>query len=71
MVSEVQSVLFDKKYWDVNTAIQWLITHGFAHDDIDIKKRFIRFRQHDPSMYRRMRTKKIYGYGIDLVIGFL
>lgn len=69
MRSVVQSVLFDKTIWDINDAIHWLIDRGFETDDVDIKRKYIHFRQYDPEQFKRLRTKKTPD-GIDFIIGF-
>ena len=44
----IQSVLFKKRYWTENDAIQYLIDHRFRHDDIEETENYYRFRQTDP-----------------------
>lgn len=69
-MSNIQSILFDKKKWDISSAYHWIISHDQrpmkkAH----ITKNNIRFRIKPPSHFRRFRTFKLHN-GIDLVIGF-
>jgi hypothetical protein len=54
--SEVQSVLFDKDKWTVEDAKQWLKDHDFKGLEVDQTENTLRFRQHDPGQYERMRT---------------
>lgn len=70
MGSEVQSVIFKKRYWTITRARQWLKRHGFRHDyKVDIKPNFYRFRQTPPSRYRRYIIKHAKP-SVELVIGF-
>jgi len=69
MVSEVQSVIFAWHYWSTTRARKWLLKHGFVWDsNVDIKPNFIRFRQFEPSRYKKYRIKKIKPT-VELVIG--
>lgn len=56
MVSQVQSVIFDSKYYTVASARRWLRLHNFRHLDPDRKAHSIRFRQRTPNRQKRMRT---------------
>jgi len=68
--SAVQSVIFKKRYWSVTKVRAWLKKHGFVWDSkVDEKLNFIRFRQFDPSKYKKYQIKKI-TKTIELVIGF-
>lgn len=69
-MSEVQSVLFDKKYYTTQDARKWLADHNFVRmKHVDITKNKLRYRIQDPSYFRRFRIKKI-TKGIEFVIGF-
>jgi len=70
MVSKVQSVIFARRYWSIPRARRWLHKHGFVwNSKVDVKTNFIRFRQFDPSKYKKYRIKKIKPT-VELVIGF-
>jgi len=70
MVSKVQSVIFARKYWSTTRAQKWLRKHNFVwNSKVDIKPNFIRFRQFDPSRYKKYRIKKIKPT-VELVIGY-
>jgi len=59
---EIQSVLFDKKYYDLKRAIEWMEKHSkLKIVKIDDKKNYIRFRQYNPKLYlkKSFRLKKI------------
>jgi hypothetical protein len=73
--SVIQSVLFDKKKWDLVMSIQWLRKHKFDTIKVDETMRYIRWRQVEPldlkySGYGDPHTKSI-GDGIKLIIYYL
>lgn len=45
----VQSLLFARSRWTVQTATRWASSHGFATDSVDVKPATIRLRQWDPA----------------------
>lgn len=45
---EVQSVVFDKDYWDLEEAREWLKEHGYKAGEPDETKNTYRFRQFEP-----------------------
>lgn len=66
----IQSILFDKHYWNVFSSHQWLIHHRmYPVKSPDITTHFIRYRLRDPRSFNRLRTIKLHN-GVDLVIGF-
>lgn len=67
--TDVQSVTFDKRYWDVPRAVSWLRERGFKSSKVDTTLNQLRFRQRDPSKYDRYTTKVV-SPTINLVIGF-
>lgn len=69
-MSEVQSIIFDKKKWSVNSARAWLINNNFPSPKLDIQANFLRFRQKNPKKYRKFATKDM-GKGIKFILGFL
>lgn len=52
-MSKVQSLLFDKQFFNKNSAIDWCIEHGFKFNKIDITDKQFRFRQLDPQLLER------------------
>lgn len=62
----LQSILFDKKKWKLNKAINWLKFHNYKYD-VDITENKYRFRQ-----LKNKKNKKYYtiniGNGIEYVI---
>lgn len=66
----IQSVIFEKKKWTVEKAKKWLKLHKFKYGDIDEKEKIIRFRQIDPSKFKKFKTHKIKDKNITLVFGF-
>ncbi len=67
--SEVQSVVFDKKYYTDKEAREWLKKHNFKGLDVDEKKNVLRYRQKDPKKFKRFRMKEI-KKGIKFCIGY-
>lgn len=68
--NNVQSVLFDKRFWDEKRARAWLKEHNFKFKNkIDITDNFLRFRQFSPKKFKNYFTRKIYNH-IELIIGY-
>jgi len=67
--TNVQSIIFDKKMFTVAKAQKWLRNNKFKYTKVDKKLHTLRFRQIDPKVFKRFRTKKI-ANGISFVIGF-
>lgn len=67
--SDIQSVLFDINRYTVNEAIIWLKKHKLKSNKVDITKRYLRFRQHDPNLCDHFRTIST-DVGIKLIICF-
>jgi len=66
---------FAKKVWSKGAAIDWLVNHGFKHDEYDRTANYHAFRQNPPEKYSRFRMDKDpigHGedYGIIFVYGF-
>lgn len=53
---KIQSILLDKKYFNLQSALQWIIKHGFKHYKVDITKNKYRFRQQEPNSKREYYT---------------
>jgi hypothetical protein len=54
---KVQSVVFDKKHWNVKDARKWLNEHNYIASKVDRKLNTLRFRQLDPDDYDRSLWK--------------
>jgi hypothetical protein len=54
--SEVQSVLFETKKWTAEKARAWLKEHDLTSEKLDENENTLRFRQHEPDKYTRLRT---------------
>lgn len=68
--SITQSVVFEKPLWTKARAIRWLKEHDYHHDDVDVKKTQIRFRQYNPEDFNNYHyiTKPLKDTGILLII---
>lgn len=69
--SFVQSILFDRHYWSIGNAENWLRNNGyktsFHNKKVDITKNFLRYRQKAPKPNHAYHIKKLNDY-IDLVL---
>jgi succinate dehydrogenase flavin-adding protein (antitoxin of CptAB toxin-antitoxin module) len=68
-LSEIQSLIFDKSKFTADQARKWLEKNKFKHSKIDETENSFRFRQKDPNLFDRFRTKR-FKPGINAVIGF-
>jgi len=50
---KVQSVLFDKKKYNVPSAVKWLENNNYIYKKVDITKSLLRFRQIDPNKLKK------------------
>jgi len=68
--AEVQSLLFDKNVYSTQEAKDWVKSHDFKSDDVDIIEEYIRLRQRDPDGYQDDSFRAIdLDDGIKAVIG--
>jgi len=65
--TQIQSVLFKRPEWKLSECKKWLKKHGFK-TSVDKKPEHFRFRQLEPEMFNKYRTKKI-GDNIEFIIG--
>jgi len=65
--TQIQSVLFKRPEWKLSECKKWLKKHGFK-TDVDKKPEHFRFRQLEPEMFNKYRTKKIED-NIEFIIG--
>lgn len=67
----IQSILFDRNYYDINTATKWLLDHGyktsFRNKPLDVKPLHIRARQMQPKPEYTYITKPV-EKGIEYII---
>lgn len=70
MPTEVQTIIFKKRYWTPERAVKWLHKHGYTTKKIDIEEKSYRFRQKSPQKYKRFTSKKIKP-SVTLVFGFV
>jgi hypothetical protein len=47
----VQSLIFDKKYFNASKSKDWAKSHGYKFNDIDVKDNTFRFRQDSPNKF--------------------
>lgn len=58
-MSKIQSILFDKDLYTLQDAVDFLISHNFKHNKVDIKDQYLRFRQITPKKSYNYITKEI------------
>jgi hypothetical protein len=66
----IQSVIFKKPKWTVDTAIDWLDSHKYIHPKVDEEPNTLRFRQSEPIEGTKYRTKTLGKSGILFNIGY-
>ena len=70
-MSEIQSVIFNKKYYDTESARYWLNKHNIKRmKKVRITKNFYRYRNTDTRKYKKITIKPIHNSKIELVIGY-
>ena len=70
MVSEVQSVRFDRRYWTTAEARTWLKKHDFkALKRVHKTDKMLRYRIKDPELFKSFTTKNVKLF-VQLIIGF-
>lgn len=57
--SRIQSLVFDKQYYDVSHAKRKARAMGMKADKADVDTNTIRVRQNDPSQYKTFRMKQL------------
>lgn len=69
----IQSIIFEKKYFNITEAKKWLLKHNykiiFYGKKPDITEYHYRFRQQSPKNYSIYKTKEI-TKGIKFVLGY-
>ncbi len=56
--SEVQTILFDKDKWTVDSAIEWLKQNKKKFSDVETKEGYIHFRQQPKGKYKKYASSK-------------
>lgn len=51
--------MFKKQYWTLPRAKSWLKKHGYDHTGVDETDKYYRFRQIDPSEFKRSSFRTI------------
>lgn len=69
--SDIQSVVFERKYWTKNNALNWLHHNGLKPlNGVDlIHPKQYRYRIRDPRLFKYFISKKL-DHHIMLIIGF-
>jgi hypothetical protein len=50
----LQSVLFDRSTFNEHDANEWLTSHNLKNKGVDIKDKYLRYRQLNPAYLRRL-----------------
>lgn len=70
-MSKIQSLLFDRKYFDTKKAELWMKRNNFKSiKKVDITKNFLRFRQKNPNLFKNFRIIELNGNKVKAVLGF-
>ena len=65
----IQSVIFDKKHWTVESSRRWLEHKHLKDYKVHITDNFIRWRQHEPDQYSKYITKRLPN-GIEYILNY-
>lgn len=63
----IQSVLFNRKKWDILKSVEWLQKNKLVHSKVDITTNYLRYRQFTPKKGDKYITKNL-GKGIKIII---
>lgn len=58
-MSRIQSIIFNRKFFSLIKARNWLRDHGFKYSKVDTTKNFYRFRQIPPLKSKSYRAVEI------------
>lgn len=64
-----QSVLISRANFTLKEAVKWLNRFGFADHKVDITKKYYRFRQKDPKIFKYFVTEDV-GDGNKIIFGY-
>jgi len=69
--ARVASLLFPLDRWDIDGALSWATTNGYASRKVDVTARYIRLRQKDPATFVRgsFRTIHLGDTGVRAIVG--
>lgn len=59
MPTKIQSILFPRYKFTINSAKQWIKKNNYKNKKIDITNNYIRFRQITPKKNDKFRIKKL------------
>lgn len=69
-MTKIQSLLFDKKYWNIKEALKWQYNNGYKPiKRVHITKEYLRYRQSEPLKNKNYRIINL-GNHIKAVIEF-
>ena len=68
-MSDIQSVIIDKRLFSLAQAINYINLHGYKLKKIDETANYYRFRQLDPELFKKYFIKDLHN-GVKLVVGF-
>jgi hypothetical protein len=68
-MSDIQSVIIDKRLFSLAQAINYINLHGYKLKKIDETTNFYRFRQLSPKLFKKYFIKDLHN-GVKLVVGF-
>jgi hypothetical protein len=55
--TEIQALLFPRALWTLSKAKAWAKRNKYRYAKAHVTDEYIRLRQRDPGLFRRMRTK--------------
>lgn len=66
----LQSVIFDRNYWDIDSSYDWLKYHHiYPMKGPHLTNKFVHWRIQSPKKFSRMRTFRIKDH-IEFILGF-
>lgn len=68
-MSNVQSVIIDKRFYSFQQAVNYITQHGYKLKKVDETKNFYRFRQFSPKKFDKYYVKDLKN-NVKLVIGY-
>ena len=68
-MSKIQSILIDTNQYTLRQAYDWVASHGFKHNKIDVKHKYYRFRQFNPVSTKSYRTIEL-TKGVKAIVEF-
>ena len=68
-MSDIQSVIIDKRSFSLAQAINYINLHGYKLKKIDETANYYRFRQLDPELFKKYFINDLHN-GVKLVVGY-